>query len=268
MVGYWVQYIDSPPLSPELEERLKRQPGGGSTGKGPGSQYPEGIGWKVEKDRTGEWIPRPSGELNYQEALKWAALMNANRLQEPDEEEEEGEKGDTRGRRRRGGSSLESLLMKAVIDKAFPENGGSSAADERIRVLEEQLAGEREARLNERFDRLEAALGANAGGDPIEEMIRRREQMTALGMIPAQTAVNPGDSPTVAILKDSTDKLDKNMNRFVGIMERAMLRGHDEIIPEDRSTEAEQDDRAGTLLDKIDQNDRSRQLAKTLWGAR
>ena len=269
IVRYWAHYTDSPPLSPELETRLSRDPEKGKPTAE--TRFTSEIGWRVEKDKAGDYMPRPGGELaTYQEALRWAATMNATKgfeEDEPAEGEEAGEGG--KGRRRRGAAnSLESLLMKAVIDKAFPGNGGSSAADERVRELEKQLADEREARMSDRFERLEALIAANAGGDQVEALIKQRDQMLALGMIPTPTAISPGDSPTVSILKDSTDKLDKNMNRFVGIMERAMLRGHDNILPEDRSTEAEQEDRAGTLLNRIDQNDRSRQLAKNLWGAR
>ncbi len=62
MVRYWASFIHRD-LPQFLEERLNRPEGEKGDRNRPGSEFIEDIGWKVEKDRDGEWAPRPGGEL-------------------------------------------------------------------------------------------------------------------------------------------------------------------------------------------------------------
>jgi len=265
MVAYWVSYIDSPPLSPELEERLRAAKGGKQlavAGAGAGSQYPEGTGWKVEKDKHEEWVPKPGGELTYQESLRWASLMNASRPEEEEEDDEE-KGGRGRGRRRGGGESVQDMLIKAMIGRAFPENGGS-AADERVKELEKQLADERENRLNDRLDGLQASIDAAANrGDPVADLVKQRDQMQALGLIPTASAGVPSASPSVALIQDASDKLDKNANRIAGALERFLLRNHD-LVPEPGDG-AQLEEQAGELADRMEASQRARDLSRDLY---
>ena len=83
---------------------------------------------------------------------------------------------------------------------------------------------------------------------------------------PRQVPVVTDQSPTVQLIKDQSDKLDKNMNRLAGILERTMLRGQEDVIPKEHSTPEERDQRAERLLGRMEQAGRSRELRRDLFG--
>ena len=83
---------------------------------------------------------------------------------------------------------------------------------------------------------------------------------------PRQVPTVTDQSPTVQLIKDQSDKLDKNMNRLVGLLERAILRGQEDVIPEEHSTPEERDQRAERLLGRMEQATRSRELRQELFG--
>ncbi|MDP3063630.1 MAG: hypothetical protein Q8O40_10560, partial [Chloroflexota bacterium] len=76
-------------------------------------------------------------------------------------------------------------------------------------------------------------------------------------------------SPTVTLIQDQTNKLDKNVNRVVGLIERLAIRGkgEEEFIPEEGGTPEEQDSRATRLLKRMNEADRSRELRRDLFPA-
>ncbi len=266
IVRYWLGYMDTGELSPEVAARLGREQEKGKPGEPESQMIDLGLGWKVERDKYGDYVAKPGGELKtYTEALRWATTMNATR---PVEEEEEEEDGQPRGRRRSGGgASMISILLKAVIDRK-----SDPGVDDRIQRLQEQLDQEREARQDDRFARLEGLLAQATSGpmDPVAELVRQKEQLVALGLVPtAQPSQITDGSPTVQIIKETGDKVDKNVNRLVGIIERLALRGHNELTPVGHAaSEPEQEERAGELLDQINQGTRSRELAQGLWPSR
>lgn len=260
IVRYWARYIkrDLPPL---LEERLSRQEGDRSDRERPGSEFVEDLGWKVEKDKEGDWVPRPGGELSYEKALKYAATMNATRGGAADEGDEEDDGEPSPGKRRRRGGGRDPILS-LLIERAFPEK---DSRDEEVKALRDELAREREARQEERFNRLEGMVSSALNRNPVQEYLEMKQQVEAIEG-PRQVPVVTDQSPTVQLIKDQSDKLDKNMNRLVGLLERAMLRGQEEVIPEEHSTPEERDKRAERLLGRMEQATRSRELRRELFG--
>lgn len=259
IVRYWARYIkrDVPPL---LEDRLNRQEGEKSDRQRPGSEFVEDIGWKVEKDREGDWVPRPGGDLSYEKALRYAATMNATRgsAAEEGDDEQEGETSTGKRRRRAGGRDP---IVTLLIERAFPDK---DSRDEEVKALREELAREREARQEERFNRLEGMVSSALNRNPVQDYLEMKQQVEAIEG-PRQAAVVTDQSPTVQLIKDQSDKLDKNMNRLVGLLERTMLRG-EEVIPEDHSTPEEREKRAERLLGRMEQAGRSRDLRQELFG--
>ena len=129
----------------------------------------------------------------------------------------------------------------------------------------EELAREREARQEDRFNRLESMVGSALNRNPIQEYVEMRQQLEAIEG-PRQVPAVTDQSPTVQLIKDQSDKLDKNMNRLAGVLERAMLRGQDEVVPEEHSTPEEREKRAERLLGRMEQQGRSRELRQELFG--
>ncbi len=259
IVRYWARYIkrDVPPL---LEERLTRSESDRGDRPRPGSEFVEDLGWKVEKDKDGDWVPRPGGELSYEKALKYAATLNATRASPSDDGggDEDGEAAS--GKRRRRGSDP---IMTLLIERAFPDRDGR---DEEIKALREELNREREARQEERFDRLEGMVSSALNRNPVQEYLGMKQQIEAIEGPRQAPPVVTDQSPTVQLIKDQSDKLDKNVNRLTGILERAVLRGQEEVIPEDNSTPEERDQRAERLLGRMEQAGRSRELRRELFG--
>ena len=259
IVRYWARYIkrDLPPL---LEERLSRQEGDRADRERPGSEFVEDIGWKVEKDKDGDWVPRPGGELSYEKALKYAATMNATRgSAAEDGDEDDGEP--SAGKRRRRGGGRDPILT-LLIERAFPDK---DSRDEEVKTLREDLNREREARQEERFNRLEGMVSSALNRNPVQDYLEMKQQVESIEG-PRQLPVVTDQSPTVQLIKDQSDKLDKNMNRLVGLLERAMLRGQEDVIPEEHSTPEERDQRAERLLGRMEQATRSRELRQELFG--
>ncbi len=260
IVRYWARYIkrDIPPL---LDERLSHQDGEKGDGARDGSRFVEDLGWKVEKDRDGDWVPRPGGELSYEKSLRYAATLNATRSSPSDEgPDDENEEAPSGKRRRRGGAR--DPLLTLLIEKAFPDKDDR---DEEVKALREELGREREARQEERFSRLEGMIGSALNKNPFQEYLEIKQQVEAIEG-PRQVPMVTDQSPTVQLIKDQSDKLDKNMNRLVGLAERAILRGKDEVIPEEHSTPEERDKRAERLLGRMEQAGRSRELRRELFG--
>jgi len=124
---------------------------------------------------------------------------------------------------------------------------------------------EREARQEVRFSRLEGLIGSALNKNPFQEYLEIKQQVEAIEG-PRQIPTVTDQSPAVQLIKDQSDKLNKNMNRVVGLLERAMLRGQDEVIPEEHSTPKERDQRAERLLGRMQQAGRSRELWRELFG--
>ena len=250
----------------DLEERMTGGEGSSKSGKEPEHPLEDlGLGWQVSKDRDGEWVPKTNGDLSYKEALRMAATMNATRPQR-DEGEEDGDS--PRGRR----SDFQTTLLEKLLDNTLSGNGKrESPDDDRFRKLEEELAKnredlarEREERANERMQKMENMLAAALNRDPIEQFFAMREKL-ALFDGPPQPMVTD-QSPTVQLIKDSSDKFDKGMNRVAGVIEQVVLRAQGDYVPEEHSSDDERERRAAELAGRMEQSDRSQDLRKDLFG--
>lgn len=260
LVRYWATYIERA-LPSSLEERLK-QDRGTADSKVPGNQFMEDLGFKVEKDRDGEWVPRPSGDLTYPEALKWCATMNANRPMEREDPDEEEDTKTTRGRKR---GRQEDPILSKLLDRAFPDKPEKDERDDRIQALERRLEEQESARQDDRMERLEELVAAAVNRNPIQEYMEFQTQLQALGLGSGQQHVTD-TSPTVQLVKDQSDKMDKNMNRIVGVLERVMLKDHNTLAPEETSNTPEQQEaKAAELLGTMRQGARSKELRTKLW---
>jgi len=260
LVRYWATYIQRA-VPNNLEERLKQDGRGTADSKIPGSEFMEDLGWKVEKDTDGEWIPRPSGELNYPQALKWCATMNASRPMGRDDPEEE-DTTTPRGRKRGARQGIDPTIS-LLLERAFPEKDDR---DERIHALERRLEEQERSRQDDRMDRLEELVAAGANRNPLTDFLETQTQLQALGLGGGQQHVTD-TSPTVQLVKDQSDKMDKNMNRMVGVLERVMLRDHNTLASEETSTTPEQQEaKAAELVGKMRQGTRSQALRTQLWG--
>ena len=257
MVRYWASFIHRD-LPQFLEERLNRPEGEKGDRNRPGSEFIEDIGWKVEKDRDGEWAPRPGGELTYDKALRYAATMMATRGTPREEAEEDDDEPTTGKRRRRERDPLVTLLL----DRLLPKDSGSNSE---VQELKAQLAKLQEETRAAEMSELRSMIGQALSRDPLAEYLTMKERMTMLDGGPRVPEVTD-QSPVVQLYKDTSHMLDRNMNRLVGMMERVMLRGADELVPEDTSTPEEREAKAATLLAEMNQGDRSRALRREVFG--
>lgn len=138
------------------------------------------------------------------------------------------EEGDTSaGKRRRRGGGRDPILT-LPIERAFPDK---DSRDDEVKALREELNREREARQEERFNRLEGMVSSALNRNPVQDYLEMKQQVEAIEG-PRQPPVVTDQSPTVQLIKDQSDKLDKNMNRLAGVLERAMLRGQEDVVPE------------------------------------
>lgn len=116
----------------------------------------------------------------------------------------------------------------------------------------------RDEREQERLDRIEANIAEIASRDPWSDPGQVARIRQAIGYQP------PGvtdSSPAVQLLKDATDKMDKNVNRLTGLVERVVLKG-DEFRPEETRTPEQKEAKAGELLGEVGKRQRSVDIRK------
>ncbi|MDP3061784.1 MAG: ArsR family transcriptional regulator, partial [Chloroflexota bacterium] len=222
IVRYWASFRQR-----EMPAGLEARLAGGVTekeGEDGGGRFMDDIGWKIEKDRDGEWVARPGGELKtYKEALRWAGTMNAARSSAGDDGGDEEEEGAPAGKRRRRGGGRDPF-MALLIERAFPDPNKADPRDDEIKKLRERVEEMDKAQQEDRMDRLESMIAGLANRDPLAEFAQLQERYAVL-------APSRGDgttSPTVTLIQDQTNKLDKNVNRVVGLIERLAIRGKGE----------------------------------------
>ncbi len=174
------------------------------------------------------------------------------------EAEEDDDEPPTGKRRRRERDPLVTLLL----DRLLPRDGGSNSE---VQELKAQLAKLQEETRAAEMSELRGMIGQALSRDPLAEYLTMKERMTMLDGGPRVPEVTD-QSPVVQLYKDTSHMLDRNMNRLVGMMERVMLRGADELVPEDTSTPEEREAKAATLLAEMNQGDRSRALRREGFG--
>ena len=105
--------------------------------------------------------------------------------------------------------------------------------------------------------------------NPLGEYLETQTQLQALGLAGGPQQHVTDTSPTVQLVKDQSDKMDKNMNRLVGVLERVVLRDHDQLAAEEtNSTPQQQEEKAAELLGRLKGTTRSKELRDSLWGRR
>jgi len=222
-----------------------------------------GRGWKVDRDRDGAWITVPGGPMSYPEAVDAAerrALIDSYKRGGPGEEgegDETGEEGIPARKGAKRGESLLEYMMKKMVDNMLEGGKGKGDGDsETVRVLTERIDNMERERTEERFERLEGMIASAVSRDPWEDYDKIQAMKERIGV---GGPVVTDQSPAVQLIKDSTEKLDKNVGRLMGIIERTALRS-EEFKPEQTRSPQDKENKAGELLGEVQARDRSRGL--------
>ena len=254
IIRTWARYIERA-IPFKLEERLSKPPDGSQPATS--ESLVEDIGWKVEKDRDGDFVPKAGGELTYSQALRHAATMNATRPPPDDDEEEEGDMViETPGKRGKKGTNQ--TLMSLMIQKLL---GGND--NDEVKELRAEIARMRDEDSKAMMAGLQAQIADLANRNPLEELAKAKALLASIEGPTASPMVTDA-SPTVQLMKDFTEKTDRNMNRIVGFAERIMLREAESYVPEDPGDE-DLEARAVATAARMEQSGRSRELRTDLF---
>ncbi|KKL64465.1 hypothetical protein LCGC14_2164770 [marine sediment metagenome] len=256
------------PVEAATEGKAKKGAKGKAEEEKPARPLDLGLGWKVGKDNDGDWVALPGGAMTYQEAVEAAERRHligsygSPRGEDGGEEADEAEGSRPARRGKREEPLVEKMMLKLMDNMFDGRSNRDSAGDERVERLQEQVNRMNEDRLEDRFERLEGLVAQAVSRDPWEDWEHINKMRERMGVTaPAVT----DNSPAVQLIKDSTDKLDRNVGRMVGIMERVVLR-EGNFAPEDTRSEGERDQKAGELLTTAQDRDRSRGLRKGAFG--
>ncbi|MFH1486567.1 MAG: hypothetical protein ABIH46_10890, partial [Chloroflexota bacterium] len=235
----------------------------------PEKRMDPGIGWEIGKDRDGDWVAMPGGPMSYQEAIDAAKdrqviAAYARGRHEPEAEgEETGEEGIPA---RKGGKKTESLveyMMKKMLDNMFEgKKGKEDGESATVQKLMERIENMEREKSEERMERLEGMVANIAARDPWEDYDRIEAMKQRLGV---GGPVVTDQSPAVQLIKDSTDKMEKGMNRLIGVVERTALHS-EEFTPETTRSSKQREEKAGELLGEVTQRERSRDLRRGAFG--
>lgn len=235
-----------------------------------------GIGWKVVKDKDGDWVAQPGGTMSQEEATAAAerrATIAAMGLGVPAASSEETpESGDGKPvpKTGKGSRSFQDIFMEKAIDHFFDKDKTKDGEDSptikaltvQVQQANQTIQQLKDQQEKEWKEKMEANLAAIASRDPWSdptEIARARQLLN----IPSTTVTD--NSPAVQVLKDSTEKIDKNVGRLVGLIERVALKS-DEFRPEERRSSAEKEAKAGDLLNEAAERERARALRLRTFG--
>ncbi len=254
----------------EGEAKAKKGARGEEDEPAAGQTMDAGVGWKIEKDDDGDWVAIPGGPLaTYKEALEAAKQRQvlAAYAKRPTSgaddngDDEEGERPSRKGGKR-GETLVDKMMLKMLDNMMAGDQGKASAESDTIARLTDRIDGMERERTEERFERMEGLLAQALARDPWDDFQRITEMKERLGGgAPAVT----DQSPAVQLIKDSTDKMDKNVGRLVGIMERMVLRDSDIKLENTRTPEA-REDKAAELLSTVQDRARARGLRNSAFG--
>ncbi len=232
-----------------------------------------GIGFQIGKDKEGDWVVKPGGPLTYEAALTAAQRSNYIKAVERsqsgsgDGSEEPAEEADGKPTAKggRAARSFNELFMAKALDVMFDskKSAGDSevvqALQGQITALQNTIGDLKDNEQRERLDRIEANLASIASRDPWDDPrgIEMRQRLNTPNVTDS--------SPAVQLIKDSTDKMDKNVARLVSIVEKAALQT-DAFRPEESRTPAEKEAKAGALLSEAQNRERSKELRKRAFG--
>ncbi len=231
-----------------------------------------GVGYQVVRDKDGVWIARLGGELTYEAALDRCETQNTimamgrGQVVEPEEAAEEGTEGKPAVKGAKKAESLQDYFMKKVIDEFIEGRHGRGDEDNpQIKEMSKQLEKAtstieqmREEREQERFDRIEANIAALAAQNPWEDTASIERMRQRLGIQPSGIT---DSSPAVQIIKDTTQKMDKQADRLAGLVERFIIKT-DEFRPEEKRSPEEKEAKAAVLLDEATKRKQSSDIRK------
>jgi len=247
----------------EKDKKAKRE------GSEPKRPLDTGQGWRVGKDKHGDWLALPGGLMIYDDAVAAAerrALIASYGTPTTEEEAGEVEEGEEGKPRRTGSKRSESMveyMMKKLVDNLI--DGGKGRGDgesDTVKRLTERIDDMEREKTEERFERMEGLVAQVVNRDPWDDYDRIQKMKERLGV---GGPIVTDQSPAVQLIKDSTEKVDKNVNRLVGIVERVVLRS-DEFRPEETRSGEEREEKAGQLLDTARSGDRSRRARRDTFG--
>lgn len=276
ILGYWAK-TRGLPYSEDEQDWVLPEKGGKGAAKGkaeakeekPSKPMDPGMGWKVGRDKDGAWIAQPGGPMIYQDAIEAAerrALIDSYKSGPDGDEGEaagEGEEVPTTRRGKGKGQTFVETMMLKMMDKLFDGAGGqNAAADARVEALEREIGMMREEKNEERFERMEGMIANLASRDPWDDFTRFQQQAQRFGYAPN---VVTDSSPAVQLIKDQSDKLDRNVSRMLGMVERMALRS-DEFSPEQTRTPDQRESKAGELLNVAQGRERSKSLRRETFG--
>jgi hypothetical protein len=235
-----------------------------------------GLGYKVVKDKDGDWVAVPGGPLTYEVALEKVERLNAIKAMgagqpaEVPEAPEEGGEGKPSVKGTKKSESLQDYFMRKIIDDFI--DGRKGRGDEESPVLKElrdelrqsrqEIQNMKEAQDRDWRERMEANLAAIAARDPWSDPAELAKARQLLG-IPSSAVTD--SSPAVQLIKDATQKMDKQADRLTGLVERFVLKS-DEFRPEEKRTTEEKEAKAGALLDEVSRRQRSKEIGKRAFG--
>jgi len=228
-----------------------------------------GLGWKVGRDKDGAWIAQPGGQMSYQEAVDSSerrALIDSYGRGADEGGGEEGAEGEAGTAGRRKGAPKETMfekMMMKMFESMIDGNTGKSAGDsDTVLRLTERIENMEREKNEDRMERMEGMVAQALARDPWEDYDRIEAMKQRLG---GGSSGVTDSSPAVQLIKDTTDKADKNIARLVGLMERTVLRS-DAFAPEETRNPKERESKAGQLLGEVQSRDRSRGLRKETFG--
>jgi hypothetical protein len=235
-----------------------------------------GIGWKVGKDKDGDWTAMPGGTLTQEAATAAAerratiAAMGMGAVEATSEESPAGGEGKSAAKAAKPGISFQDKLMDKVLD-FFIDNktGKGDGESEAIKALRDEVRRSNEAlaAMKDQQDRdwkasMEANLAEALSRDPWGNTRNIEELRTRLGVSGSGVT---DSSPAVQLIKDVTQKADKSVDRLTGLVERLVLKT-DEFRPEDKRTPEEKEKKAGDILEEAQRKVHSQDVRKRTFG--
>lgn len=245
------------------------------TGKGKGNVMDPGMGWKVTKDDSGDFVVVPGGPIqDYERALEHAERMMVAKTYSrgfqgdgdeggspqangsPDQEGQPVRRG-----KRGGGENMQDYMTRRAID--FLIEGGNRGDSTEVKEMRAEIARMREDQNQERFERLEAMVSQALTRDPLADWDMIQERRRKLGITDGPVVTD--QSPAVQLIKDTGDKFDRNVSRLTGLVERVMLRSG-EFTPEETRSPEDREQKAENLLGEAQRKKRQRDQRRETFG--
>ena len=217
-----------------------------------------GLGWKPGKDKAGDWIAVPGGPFTREEAENRAekrqALKAIGQSSSSDDDGDDKEEGKGKPRKQESVSDkMMGLLLPKLIEQMT--EGPKKGENEEVKLLREELKTMKENQMEQRLQSMEAQVAAAAARDPMADFEEMQRKRRAMGL---DQPIVTDASPAVQLLKSSADKVDRQIDRVGGLMERYFAaRMEGPFKPEHTRTAEQREGLAGDLLSLSDERKKS-----------